>query len=735
MLFGPTTPAVQRPTLVTGEDPLEYVSQPEKFVTELNELSEACRRMRYDEEREWLRAWAFYKGRHWVTWREDKLVEIEQQRLPKIVVNYVMNVVQTRLGHLTKNRPMWVGIPATADEDSRNATRLGLKVLEAYHHRLRMQKKLLKWILHGIVSGTSFLKIGWDPLAGGKFSIPLSDGTPETGPLGDTFIDVVKAWELLVEPGADDIDSAQRVVHESFQPIGQVLRRWPQLKGKIEPIDPNTHENRALLEAQFGSSSGAHAANRVLVSEAWFRSGTPRPEGEQYEQGLCATVINGKEVVSADPIEEGMPEIPFVRFAEVETDGFYGQSTARQLVDLNKILDIEFSHQEFNRRVMRPKTLMPFQAQVDKEAWDQNDDEVVEYFAPYEPKPYSPPGIPAHHVELRNAMVGMVKEIGGNFDVLSGSAGSDVRSGRMVSYLQEYAGTVLGVVAQNIESSYEELGTMLLQVVQTKVTEERYIPLVGANRRMEVLAFKGADLRGMAGVWVQAGSAQPISRAERQDRIERYMENKWLDPKKGMRMLSIADPDSDLYADDEQDKEIADDAVFKLKAANPETLKAAIATGQQAADSRAARMMPMAQGAPPPAPFSERDVLRAMKIEAFEFEDHQSIVDQVNRAYRKTRAYRDAPAGIRALADAYCDWHVMLAQGIDPDRPGSMLLTGHVPKPGPNGPGGPPTPPPGGPGGTPPGADPGTETAEGLPPVPSVPGPDKSSVGEAAAAT
>jgi hypothetical protein len=747
----PLLDPTKTPTLTGRGDPAEegiddsYV-KPELFIPEMNDLVEASLRLRQDEEREWVKAWAFYKGRHWVTWREDQLVEIEQQKLPKMVLNFIMHVVQTRLGHLTKNRPMWTGVPANADEESRNATRLGIKVLEAYHHRLRMSKKITKAILWMLVPGVSFLKVGWDPLAGGQWNRALSGGEELSGSLGDLFCDVKKPHELLPEPGADDLEGTQRVVDRAFLPIGQVLRRWPHLKGKIEPIDPQSREGRAMLAGVFGSTDGKSSlvANRVEVAESWYRAGTPRTDGNVYENGLYAVVVNGKELAEAGPTPEGLPEIPYVRFGEVETDGFYPTSVARSLIDMNKILDVEFSQQEYNRKVLRPKTLIPYQAQIKQGGWDQDDNELVEYFYPYKPEPYTPASLPAHHIEGRNALIGMMKELGGNFDVLGGKAGTDVRSGRMVSYLQEYAGTVLGVVAGNIENAYEELGNMMLQIIQSRVREERMVPLVGANRRMEILAFQGADLKNMSGVWVQTGSALPISRAERADRIEKYIENKWIDPKKGLRMLNLADSDSDVFAEDELDREIADEVIYKLKNVSQDALKLAMQESQGIAMQRA--QIRTSAGLPPLPP-SERDVLRALKIEAFEFEDHSVIVEQLNRGFRKTRSYRELPQGLRALADAYCDWHTLLAAGTDPDFPeGSVSMLAPLPKPGdvPMGPSGMPSPVAGVPGappgaGMPPGAggvasigvdqrgpaENGAERREGLPPVRRPPGPGR----------
>jgi len=706
-----------------------YVN-PDKLIQDVQELQNAALRLRTDEEREWLKAWAYFKGRHWVSWRDDRLIEIEQTDIPKMVINLTMNAVMTRLGHLTKNRPAWTCVPANSDEASRQATRLGMKVLEAYYRKLKMGKKLRRAILWMLVPGISYLRHGWDPMAGGEWERKQSTGEALNGFMGEPFIDVAKPHEVLVEPGADDLDGTQRLIYRAFLPIGKVLTMYPSLRGKINPIDPSTQQGRALLTQLYGYESTVPVTvlNRVELQVIHYRRGAARPDSpgsDTFDQGLYAVIVNGKEVAEAGPVAEGMPEIPFVKFGEIDTDGYYSTSTARQLIDLNKIVDIEFSQQEYNRKALRPKTLIPYQANVPRESWDKTDDEVVEYFHPYTPQAYTPPGLPAHHIEMRNALIGMVKELAGNTDILSGKAPGETRSGRMVSYLQEYAGTVLGTVSQNIEDGYQESGEMLMGMLRARVREDRLLSIVGSNRRTEVVRFKGEQLTGIAGVVVQPGSALPVSRAERTDRIEKYMGNGWLDPQRGMRLLNLAEPDNEEWDPDIQDRDNGDDAVAKLQALTVDGVKLAIVQGQQKAAMRA-MASPMAP------PFSERDTLRALGIEAFDFDNHAVIIEQVNKGHRKTNAYRSAPPGMRALADAFCDWHQLLAANLDPDNPEGSALgqPGAAPPGGPGahpGPPGPPGAPPppgagpqfGGPGG-PTGqssAPRGTEGAEGLPAV------------------
>jgi hypothetical protein len=730
----------------------DYAGNPDALYPEARDLRDSALRLRLDEEKQWLQAWNYYKGRHWITWREDRWVESEANDRPKLVVNFIQHVVQTRLGHLIKNKPLLIGVPATADEDSRNAAQASVKILQAYHHKLRMAQKYKMAILHMLVTGKSYMKVGWDPMAGGSYERPNPGGEPFTGPLGDLCTDVCRVHEVLPEPAAWSIQDCQRAEYRTFLPLPAVRRRWGTEKTKdLQPIDPASREGSGMLRALYGFEGAIPPAitDRVEVLEVFYRAGVSRPgDSGVYENGLWA-IFAGDKLMQAGPTPAGYAEIPLIEFNEIETDTIYSTSAARGLLDLNKIIDVELSHQEHNRKVHRPKTLVPVQAYLKEGAWDKTDDEIVEYMHPYKPEAYTPPGLPANQLEIRNALISLTKEMGGNFDVLSGKAQSDVRSGRMVAYLQEYAGTVLGVVAQNLEHAMEEVGNQQLRILQEYVREDRMESYVGRNRRMEVVQFKAADLKGCGGVVVQPDSAVPTSRAEKYDRIERWMGLQGgppvISPEKGLKMLNVADPDIDLFSDDEQDRQIADEVCYKLQRIGVEEVQAAMQQGRMIA---AQKLMSGAPAAGPGA--EEREMLRALGIEAFEFENHQAIIEQVDRAFRKTQSYRAASPAVRSLADAFVDWHLLFARGMDPDNPTASLAAaapgpGAVPPDGAPGPGGGPPPPPqadgspmalkpGGVGMGPPGAgapplaapprgESGPEAKAGLPPVRPAPGP------------
>jgi hypothetical protein len=651
------------PTEKPPQDEDEYADvEDETVLRMIEELEQDGGKLRYDEEASWQIAWRYYNGKHWGDWDESgNLVDLEDEDIPHLVLNYILHLVQTRLAHLIKSRPILQGLPGRPDENARNATRLAVRVLEAYWRKLHLPRKLAEALLWMLVTGKSFWKVYWDPTLGPAKSRPGPDGKPLPAvPEGDLRVDVVFGHEILVNPGAMDLDptsarGAQRLLHTSFKPIGEALRRWEfneedeaalkKLAEETSSIDQARRELEGLTHAPGSSLEGL-----VPVKELWCRP------SQDFPNGLRAVSINGKIAVRKDgqreltPTPRGYPDIPFVEFDEIKTNSFWSTSTARQLLDINQVINIELSQQEHRRKVLRYKTLIPEQANIDKDAFDRTDTEIISYWAPFKPEHLAPPETRPGEVEIRNALIGIVKELGGSFDVLSGRTSGEVRSGRQTAYLQEYAGTVLALVAMLIEWSLTAFGNMALGLLREKVTEDRFESFVGRDRRIQVVSFIGADLDGCNEIIVQPMSSLLMSRTERMDRIENWMDKGWLKPDIGLRLLDLGDFDTEIYSEEEQDRQNADEMIFRLQNAPTQFAPEVIAEAQALAEREGNRM-------------SERYVLRALRIEAFIFDNHAIHQQQIDRNLRKTAEYREWPPQKRALVDALFEWHQLLKLG------------------------------------------------------------------------
>jgi hypothetical protein len=736
------------------DDPYAHIRE-EDVLRDIEQLVQEGGKLRMDEEVEWQIAWRFYNGKHWGDWDQDgNLQDLEDEDIPHLVLNYILHLVQTRLAHLIKNRPILQGLPGRPDERARNATRLAVRVMEAYWRKLRLPRKLGEALLWSLVCGKSFWKVYWNPALGKEVTRVGPGGAPlPTVREGDIAVDVVYPHEIIVNPGAMDLDPtsarcAQKLLHETLMPIGEVTRRWKFTEEEKAALEQQANETGAQNQTRralegMKRAAGTSLEGLVPVQELWCR------RSSTYPQGLRAVAINGKIAVRAEdggreisPTPPGSVEIPFVEFDEIKTNSFWSTSTARQLLDINQVINIELSQQEHRRKVLRYKTLIPEQANIDPDAFDRTDTEVITYWAPFKPEHLAPPETRQGEVEIRNSLINIIKEIGGSFDVLSGRTSGEVRSGRQTAYLQEYAGTVLALVAMLIEWSITNFGNMALAILQARVSERRFESFVGRDRRVQVVSFLGADLEGCGEIIVQPQSSLMMSRTERMDRIENWMTQGWLKPDVGLRLLDLGDFDTEIYSEEEMDRQNADEMCFRLQGA-PDSFAEDVTLAAQALAQQEGNIM------------SERYILRALKIEAFPFDNHAIHQQQIDRNIRKTAEYREWPLAKRALADALFEWHELLKRGGPVETPvtgippptGTEVIPG-LPPPLPDpatggGNGQPPSPQglePGSPaalqGGTPPGAggvggeqvppsypESGQERAQGLPGVPAPPGP------------
>lgn len=681
----PGGPEGARPPSEPVQDEVYADVTDEQVLREIEELERDAGKLRYDEEVQWQIAWRFYNGKHWGEWNEKgELVDLDDEDIPHLVLNYILHLVQTRLAHLIKNRPILQGLPGRPDEKARNATRLAVRVLEAYWRKLRLPAKLAEALLWMLVCGKAFWKVYWDPSLGktvqrmgpprpmtneaGEPLVDATTGQPAMGPPqplpavkeGDLAVEVVYPHEVLVNVGAMNLDptsarGAQKLLHTTFKPFAECTRRWKFDKDELEALKRAIEENGAIDQARrslegLNHAAGAGMEGLVPVKELWVRA------CPDYPRGLRAVVVNGKIAVRQDgtrelgPTPKGYAEIPFVEFDEIKTNSFWSTSTARQLIDINQCINIEISQQEHRRKVLRYKTLVPEQANIDQDAFDRTDTEIITYWAPFKPEHLAPPETRQGEIEVRNSLINIIKEVGGSFDVLSGKTSGEVRSGRQTAYLQEYAGTVLALVAQLIEFSLTAFGNQALKLAQARVTEERFEAFIGRDRRVQVVSFMGTDLDGCSEIIVQPMASLLMSRTERMDRIEAWMDKGWLKPDVGLRLLDLGDFDTEIYSEEEQDRQNADEMCFRLQSLPaqlaPEKLQEAEALAQQEGNL-----------------MSERYLLRALGVEAFPFDNHAIHKQQIDRNLRKTAEYREWPRAKRALTDALWEWHDLLEKG------------------------------------------------------------------------
>lgn len=672
---------------------------------------------RQSREGEWYVAREFLKGNHYVAWVRTRLIgnpdrDERQKRKPKLVYNKCRVIAETILAYLLKSDPVFGVVAQTGEPEDQSAASVGQKILYHYWGSQRCNEKLERTGTWAMISGKGFWKVGWNPQIGPKVPIierrpfPPPMPPPEimeesllTGmplppeyiepvmqdvvvgeePAGDVTIEVVSPFEIVVDPGAENLDEAQWVIHATMLPIDEVQAQYPAKAAKIR--DHSNQMNASLVSRvldRFGASSMTRKdqLKRVLVIEYWARRSRKYPEGRRV-------VMTEEAILEAGPTPKGYDEIPFAEWVDRPIPGeFWADGTLRDLVPLNKELNKRLSQAVDIANKFRVKYVAVI-GSIDESQIRDVDGEIIEHQPGPPPQAVNPPPIPDAIPKLITMCESAMEDTSGAVAVLQGKVGGEVRSGRQVAYQGQYGETRIALLAKHLARFLERAGKLVLMQVAANVTEQRIGKIIGKGRQMEAFQFIGADIRDNTDVSVETDSLLGFSKTERFDKLIQMADRKVITPDQFLSKMEMEDVNPILEA-------IAQDRNNAIR--ENESWK----QGGQAREPRY-------------------------------FDNHNEHLDCHN-TFRKSTAYESLPPEIREAVDQHCAFHEdQLAPPPPEGMPGEPPLSGEPPPP--------PLPeipeeesvsefegPPQGQTLGPPSVEgSGQELAEGLPPVPRVP--------------
>lgn len=669
---------------------------------DINQLCEVAGQKRREEEIKWLLARRFLSGDQWLTTSKDAGGKntIGDVALPgrmqkwKITVNRLLPGVDTRLAHVLKNRPIGVVVPETQDEEDRNAARIANEVVEYDFRATDYDGKMAEQIgPEMFTSGNCFVHWYWDPLAGPNIEVPkyatddlgqpilnppstLDPTTgqevphPEAGkpvveevkvmPRGEVSLDVVEPEELFIDPCAKSLDDAEGVVHSSLKPISKVKALMALMglpEDKIEDVKPASQAKEwgssIANAAKVSGMSQAEIAERCEVRVGWFKPNADRG----WPEGVRAVLVN-REIVYAEPTPAGSDFIPYAHLKERSLPGkLYATSSVIQALPIQKALNLTVSRDEYRRTVQRPKMVADYEAGLEEGSVDNEDTSIIYKNAGYVVDWMNAPTYESDPRAV-DRYISLIDDIFGNVAILMGESDGEVRSGRQAFIQGEYAGTALSGPARSVERAAKKIGSGLLKLRKANTDDQRDIQIVGQNRAIEVLNFRGSDLAGAGDYYVEPGSALPMSMAQKKQMILELVDRQILDPMAALKLLPMP---SDLDAKMDEDRLDRDRAQEEnmMFAALDEKEVAEADLAYQGTEAQTALAGPTGAMAPPPNPMDRLNaILESLGLEAHpEFEKNKVHWDE-HRKFCVSKKYRMLPKAVRALIDHHRDMHL-----------------------------------------------------------------------------
>jgi len=473
------------------------------YVMEQHQIAESSKLQTTEDT--WL-GMAFLTGHQWSRFNRIQSV-LTTDNPPawrvRMVLNYVLPTVETFVGKLTENRPGFICLPATNDDDDIEAARQCDKMLEYEWERAgaaQVIHELAKWVA---VSPIGFLKIWWDPTLGEDIEVDVtpSDAEPdsegnypriyETRKAGDVVISAVNPLEVSWDPGAKDKSTCRWMYHSNYVHIDSVRARWPQ-KGKF--VHPSSTAESDSFSQQlirhFRGTTGDEdsALDRVLIVE-YFEKASPR-----NPRGLYAVVAGDVLLEKGDlPFNK----LPFYAVRHNTVPGRWaGEGLVKAIIPAQKELNKSASQRIENKNLHAQPKWVAEKGSVEKGAISDEPGEIIFYnrTASRPPMPMPPPGLSPEHERIQNEQIKHIENISGISDVSRGQAPASF-SGRAIRHSAALDHTKLGPTVRELEGAVADMCSHWLLLLREYMPKSRMLRVSGRNNELEVFSFYRSKIK------------------------------------------------------------------------------------------------------------------------------------------------------------------------------------------------------------------------------------------------
>lgn len=475
--------------------------------------------LRSDLQRRWDTNLAYLLGYHYTRWnprdwrlaaRSNPLGHVRQVR------NFMRAQVERSVSLATSGAPVWVGRPNSSDIEDRQASRVAAKVMTSYWDRLDMDLKYEEIQLWCKVFGHVALKVYWNATGGKPFTAPSVAVDEITGEVelgddelyyeGDIGVEIIPPHELWVDRHCRTDDDLQRAMIRTWRPLSWFDKNY-DLGKYVSDADYDIEEGLSawghLTEGSAGDT-GSEEGN--LHSEYYETASREFPHGRMIVTGGDVVLFDGD-----NPMPEA--ELPIVSFRDMLVPGdFWGQANLENMISPQRSYNADNSHySEYLKRTARAKLLEHAMNKLEESSMGDSLIECLKWSGVNPPTYLEPPTLPPQldneMVRLRQDMDEIAMTFGPEKGIQQGRA-----SGEAYKTLIEQGIRSKEPSVRRNARCLARVGRLLLSLLGQHANDERILKIVGKRNQFDILAFRGADLRGNYDVVVEAESIRPKSR-------------------------------------------------------------------------------------------------------------------------------------------------------------------------------------------------------------------------------
>ncbi len=531
--------------------PSEVGDQPaivdyEKLAGEVKQDYQQCKTYRQPHEGDWFVAAAMLRGQQHVVYDQTN-AQLVAPDAPSYAIQVDFNKIlpkhRARMARFFKNRPKPLVVPASTEYKDLMDARASERALNYQWQRLRLESAYRDVRQWSALASKAYWWFGYDANVTGRVqqTNPIT-GTKEVHEvtLGDVFVEVGNAWEVLVkDPTIARIGQQPMIMRVRSIGREEAARRFPKVAekndresggggGAVNGVKATEDRIAGLTASDSDSAPSTKRTNHVLLLERF--------------EAPCGKYPKGRKVVMCDDeIVDYAEELPFkfydsptnpypcVEFADTGNVGqFWNTTWIAQLVPLqrmlNRMLELIVENAE---AIGRPKIIVYKQHGLPEGAWTSAAGEIVELNW----LPHLPPPVVIQPDSISGDVWNVINLLLKQFDDMSqiqtasegGSGGAE--SGYQTNLLQEATDAVHAPDIRGDELAIEEAAWKIRRIMKQTWDTPRLLAVGGQSATTEMMEFSNQQIDDAAEVRIQIGSMMPdLKAAKAQTALNYYKE-------------------------------------------------------------------------------------------------------------------------------------------------------------------------------------------------------------------
>jgi hypothetical protein len=528
-------------------------------VAYVNRLHQEWQTLRYPFEPVWFLDISHYLGQQWTMWSRGEGM-LRQSNAPshriRLTVNRIMPAVKTLMGKLLRGVPRLICSPTDTTDQAKSLARVSDRLLRALWEQLHMFNVQQDAFLWALLTGTSFINVGWDPTLGDH--ITDDDGRPMY--TGDIDAQAVSPFAVYVPRWVRDTARPCELIHSSLEPYEQVRMQFPDaedLRPDASYGQYSTYEQRVTaLTTPIGAMSYVPDSlndRSVYVKRLWQDPQVLSPwEREQYPTGRLIVTTNTKLLfVGANPYADG--KHPLVRFRGGTFPGRFWGIGIENWIPIQRAYNKGRSQMvEARNLVSAPQVRAPkghgcLKQTNEPGSW-------LEHVQGLRPEYMTPPEMNQWLVEDLKALLSEFEHVSQVREVSQGGLPAANLTGVGINLLQEADNTPWGPVAAEMALGLAEVGQKMLNRSFQGYIEPRTLTALDELDDDDVLEFFSTGDLAPIKVRCDVTSVMPESRAARLARVESLIKlgalNPQVDKSEILRLMEFGNIES-LWMDTE----------------------------------------------------------------------------------------------------------------------------------------------------------------------------------------